>query len=159
MSGEFRIELDKKTWAEFKRQLYVASTNLQDGRADLKDVINEAAQPLAQAWRTRLPGSTAGTVKVMRNMKGTVRAGWASPKGDHPFLPWVEFGGTVVWKAKHSPYTRVPVYGHRMRKLMFIKLPREPGGRFRRPAINASIGEVAQKLGDGVQRLLNKYFS
>ena len=157
MSEVFKIELDKKWWAEFRRQTKAAAGDL----ADVKDLLQRTGEPVAREWRQRLPGSLKRTVRTMRQSRqGIVRAGFRSPHGDHPFLPWLEFGGGVTWyrKPAYGPFKRVPIYGFRMRKVMSLDRGRVPEGRWRQPALEASIDEADRVFADGVQQILNKHF-
>jgi hypothetical protein len=161
-SGGFRVELDRAYWQEFKRQVRVASNNLEniDHAALMRGEMREALTPLADAWRQNLPGSLKATVKVLPQSL-TVRAGFPDVHGDHPFLPWIEFGGTVTWYRSPAggPFKHLALpFGYRMRKVMSIKLPREPQGRHRYPAIFYALPETKTKVADAVQHMLNTVF-
>lgn len=157
MPEVFKIELDPVWWREFRRQTKAAAGDL----ADVKDLLQRAAKPVADAWRKRLPGSLKGTVRTMRQSRqGIVRAGFRSAHGDHPFLPWLEFGGTVTWyrQPQYGPFKRVPIYGFRMRKVMSLDRSRNAEGRWRQPALESSIDEANHEFSDGVQQILNRHF-
>lgn len=153
-SGGITIELDKRYYREFRSQLRASSTALEDHSAEFNTIMREALRPLVDEWRWRLPGSTKGTVKAYPATL-TVRAG-----GGEPFLPWLEFGGTVVWKQKGTKgYTHLPVGGgFRNRFRAFIKREREPEGRYRGPAVKSAMPRVQEEVADGVQAMLEKVF-
>ena len=162
-SGGITIELDKRYYREFRSQLRAASTDLEDHNAEFLGIMREALRPLVDEWRWRLPGSLKGTVKSFPSTL-TVRAGFASTQGGEdgrPFLPWLEFGGTVVWKQRGTTgYTHLPLQsrGFRNRFKAFIERDRVAEGRWRGPAVKDAMPRVQQETADGVQRMLEKVF-
>ena len=155
--ADFRIELDKKWWMEFRRQTKAAAGDL----SDVKDLLQTALKPMADDWQRRLPGSTKRTVRIMRQSRqGIIRAGWRSKSGDHPFVPWLEFGGTVVWKTRGREMANVHLQSGVWRKRWktFIRRPRVADGRYIGPAFESKADDVNREFADGVQRILNKHF-
>lgn len=153
------IELDRRYYAEFKRQVRAASTALDDHSAEMQAIMREALQPLVKEWQQRLPGSLKATAKAYPASL-TVRAGFKSASGDHPFLPWLEFGGTVTWyrQPAFGDFKRVPVYGFRMRKVMGLTRARNAEGNYRGPAVKAGIEETNAAVADGIQEMFCRVF-
>ena len=159
-SDGFRIELDRRYYAEFRRQVRAASDNLRDFNAEMRTGMREALTPLAEAWRQNLPGSLKGTVKVLPTTM-VVRAGNRPVHGDQPFLPWAEFGGRIVWRRDpaYGDFKRVPLpFGFRMRKVMGIKRSRVPLGRYMYPAMLTAKSETERGVADVIQHMLNEVF-
>jgi hypothetical protein len=153
----FDIKLDKRNWNEFVRQTKAAADGTPD---DVQHMWPRILGPMRREWARRLPGSLKKTAKVRKKAQGEIWAGYPKPATDRPFLPWLEFGGTIKWKANPTnAFERVPLpFGFRMRKVMYLRRARVPEGRYRGPAVEGKTDDIAREFADEVQRMFNKYF-
>ncbi len=154
----FDIKLDKRTWNEFVRQTKIAAAGTPD---DVQHLWGRILGPMRRAWAAKLPGSLKKTPKVRSKAQGEIWAGFPRVARNRPFLPWLEFGGTIKWKADpRNQYETVPLAagGFVRRKVMYIKRLRVPEGRWRGPVVDAYTDDIGREFAEEVQRLFNKYF-
>lgn len=153
------FEIDGRWWREFNRQLKAAG---DDAPNAVKDLWARILEPMRADWEKRIPSSRLKrTVKVRRKAQGEIWAGHARKGADRPFLPWLEFGGTIRFQPGPRKFVEVV-------KLPggFITVPTKGGvhrdrvkeGRYMGPAVEGKADEIADQFAEAVVDIFNKHF-
>jgi hypothetical protein len=153
----FTIELDKVWWAQFRKQTRAAAGDMRD----VSDLMLDVGKIAEKEWKRRVPNeSGAADRSIKARRKSRSAEVWGGGK-KAPYLGWLDFGGTVVWKTRGDKYAHAHLQSgdFRMRYKMFIKRPRVEGGRYMYKVVPAKEAEINQKFMDGVQHILNKHFT
>jgi hypothetical protein len=154
------IELDKRDWNRFLRNLKAAAGDMDD----IKDLWARILEPMRADWARRLPGSLRKTVKVRRKAQsGEIWAGYPNTRGDRPFLPWLEFGGRIRFRAGPRKFVEVVPFGQgkpfsTIRSGEGIWRDRYPEGRWRGPTIESQTDDIGKEFADGLQDIFERYF-
>ncbi len=150
------FEIDGRWWREFNRQLKAAAGDA----SDVKDMWARILEPMRSDWARRIPSSRLSrTVKVRRKAQGEIWAGHARKGDDRPFLPWLEFGGSIGFKPgprKGVEVINIPGVGFRSVKK--IHRDRVKEGRYLGPTVEGKADEVAEQFAEAVADIFNKHF-
>jgi len=161
MAQPFTIELDKKWWAEFRRQLKAATDSLDAKDTMLPDLMQKIGRIAEAEWWRRVPDQTGAadrSIKARRKQRSAEV--WGGGK-KAPYLGWLDFGGLVIWKQKaNTGYTRLHLQSGDFRQRFRAKIYRTriEGGRYMYKVVPAKEDEIMRTFEDGVQDILSKHF-
>lgn len=152
------IELEEPQWSQFLRQLKIAAGDA----SEVKDLWQRILEPMRADWARRLPGRLARTAKVARKQSaGEIRAGYPRARPGTPFLPWLEFGGTIRHKRgprRRSEFVPFPFGIRAVPYARGIRRERVKEGRYMGPAVEGSRDDVAREFAEGIQDIFARHF-
>jgi len=152
------IQLEQPYWREFQRQL----KGLTGTDEEIKRVWAQILEPVRAEWARRLPGSLKKTAKVRRKARsGEIWAGYPRATADRPFLPWLEFGGTIRFRPGPRKFAEAVPFPWGIRMIPTssgIHRSRNVDGRYRGPTVEHAPENLAEEFAFRTQLILNKYF-
>jgi hypothetical protein len=121
--------------------------------SELRTALRECSDEIADVVLSELEDIAAGVAEDARarvpHRSGAARAsykarGTAVVFGDGvPYVPWLEFGGSVGRKGPDGRGT--------------VKRPMVKGGRYVYPAINASLADIEKRVDDLISQITGGY--
>lgn len=117
-----------------------------EAETEMKAVLKGIAEGVVTDVRSRVPhrsGRAAASYRPRGGVKGASIA-FGGPKA--PYVPWLDFGGSVGKKRKAG------VVGSGS-----IKRPVIKGGRFLYPAINDNMEDIQEKVAKAISDITGRY--
>jgi len=152
------IQLEQPHWNQFLRQLKIAAGDA----SDVKNLWATLLEPMRAGWAQLLPGSLSRTAKVRKKAaSGEIWAGNRNKHGDRPFLPWLEFGGTIRHERGPRKGVELVPFPWGIRAISYkegIKRARVKEGRWMGPAIEGKTDDVAREFAEGIVAIFDKHF-